>query len=95
VLAAAVLATSGALTGAEAKRRHARPKTQAAGREAPVKDKALERRLKVTLVYHTHAGDTLTTVAAAVYGHRTWWRRLKKDNRVFAVTVPRTSFAKA
>ena len=48
--------------------------------EAPVKDRSLEKRLTVRTSYRTRGGETLASVANLLWGHKTWWRRLKKDN---------------
>src|SRR5690348_9190059 len=42
-----------------------------------VPDPALERRLDHTLLFTTRPGDTLSGLARWIYGHSTWWARIR------------------
>jgi hypothetical protein len=46
----------------------------------PVKDKDLKKRLTVTKTYRTKKDDNIVKVAYRVYGHRTWWSKIKTMN---------------
>jgi hypothetical protein len=43
----------------------------------PVEDRELQKRLTEEKSYFTKPNDNLVKVAYRVYGHRTWWSRLK------------------
>lgn len=48
--------------------------------QAPTQDQELERRLQVQTTYTTHAGDTWMSMAYLLYGHKTWWSKIKAYN---------------
>lgn len=45
--------------------------------EEMVPDFALEKRLEVSQWYTSEEGDTLQGISRLVYGHSTWWKKLK------------------
>lgn len=47
----------------------------------PVTDPSFEKRLVIQSTYHAREGDTLRTAAHLLYGHKSWWSRLRKENR--------------
>ncbi len=48
--------------------------------EKMVADPDLEKRLEVSKTYRSESGDSLESLARLLYGHSTWWKRLKKLN---------------
>jgi hypothetical protein len=52
-------------------------------KESPTPDRSLEKRLVRTSYYETMPGDTLQRVAYLLYGHRSWWSKIKKQNPAF------------
>lgn len=53
-----------------------------------VEDEALGKRLTETKIYITKSKDNLVKVAYRVYGHRTWWHKIKKLNPELAKKEP-------
>ncbi|MCC7440314.1 MAG: LysM peptidoglycan-binding domain-containing protein [Bdellovibrionales bacterium] len=51
--------------------------------EPTVPDLPLDRRLTTEKTYVTRKGDTLRKLAHLLYGHRTWWTRVKGENKQF------------
>ncbi|HTL12252.1 MAG TPA: LysM domain-containing protein [Bdellovibrionota bacterium] len=51
--------------------------------EPSVPDLPLDKRLTVEKEFITRPGDTLNGLAHLLYGHRTWWTRLKAENKQF------------
>jgi phage tail protein X len=49
--------------------------------DKPVKDKSLQSRLILSKKYTSRDGDTLKKIAYRVYGHKTWWAIVRKDNK--------------
>lgn len=54
--------------------------TQSARSDAPVADPELERRLTERKTYRVRRGDTLSRAAHFLYGHTTWWTKLRDAN---------------
>jgi LysM repeat protein len=46
----------------------------------PYEDPNLEQRLEVQHVYRTNGTESLADIALRVYGHRTWWSKLRARN---------------
>ncbi|MCC7441583.1 MAG: hypothetical protein IT285_08120 [Bdellovibrionales bacterium] len=59
----------------------------------PVEDPALERRLERQATFVTRPGDTLGGLGRLLYGHRTWWVRLRAINRPLAALGPEAPIA--
>lgn len=49
----------------------------------PVQDDELEQRLTLTKTYVTFRKETLRSLAHLLYGHRSWWTKLRDDNPRF------------
>ncbi len=56
--------------------------------ETPSPDRGLETRLKVEKTYRIHPGDTLHGVSTLLFGHRSWWPKLKALNPELADLSP-------
>src|SRR5688572_14195089 len=48
--------------------------------ETPRRDYYLERRIVEKKIYQTRPQDTLERVAHLLYGHRTWWVKIRDLN---------------
>lgn len=46
----------------------------------PVADQALQKRLVRKQSYVTRGGESLLSLAHLFYGHKTWWKKLRKQN---------------
>jgi LysM domain len=46
----------------------------------PYEDPTLEQRLEIPHVYRTNGSESLSRIALKVYGHRTWWSKLRSRN---------------
>jgi hypothetical protein len=62
--------------------------------ETPVKDQALRKRLRLVKVYKTTQEENLETLAHLLYGHKTWWPRIKKMNSGLARLSQKTPIKK-
>jgi hypothetical protein len=48
--------------------------------DVPESDPALEQRLEIPSVYKTRKGDTLKSISHFLYGHKSWWEKIKNEN---------------